>query len=141
MNTKTLPLHSSLLKTLRALLESRAPELLETLAVRIAAREQHSRPASDRIYLAGPMSGLPGLNYATFNAEAARLRGLGLQVQNPAENPAPACGSWEGYMAMALGQLATCGRVHLLPGWSRSAGALIERETAFALGLDMTHAE
>lgn len=137
---KTLPLHPALLKTLRALLESRAPELLESLSVRIAAREEHSRPATTRIYVAGPMSGLPGLNYRTFNEEAARLRAQGLHVENPAENPAPSCGSWEGYMVLALGQLATCGRIHLLPGWSRSAGALIERDTAFALGLDMTHA-
>jgi hypothetical protein len=30
-----------------------------------------------RIYIAGPMTGLPEFNYPAFNAEAQRLRGLG----------------------------------------------------------------
>ncbi|MCY1527250.1 hypothetical protein D9M68_623110 [compost metagenome] len=41
-----------------------------------------------RIYLAGPMTGLPEFNYPAFHAEAARLRALGYQVENPAENQA-----------------------------------------------------
>ena len=47
-----------------------------------------------RIYLAGPMSGLPELNYPAFHAKAAELRAAGHHVENPAENPAPPCGSW-----------------------------------------------
>lgn len=39
-----------------------------------------------RIYLAGPMTGLPEFNYPAFHAEAARLRGLGYQVENPADH-------------------------------------------------------
>ena len=41
-----------------------------------------------RIYLAGPMTGLPEFNYPAFHAEAARLRQLGYHVENPAENSA-----------------------------------------------------
>jgi hypothetical protein len=138
---KTTALPPLVLRTIAALLESRAPDLLADLAIRMTARERHERPSAERVYLAGPMSGLPELNYPTFHAEAARLRALGLHVENPADNPKPPCGSWEGYMCLALAQLATCGRIHLLPGWSRSPGALVERDTAFALGLDMTHAD
>lgn len=92
-----------------------------------------------RIYLAGPMTGLPDFNYPAFNAAAKRLRALGHEVLNPAENPAPPCGTWEGYMRMALRQLVECERIVLLPGWSESRGALIERSLAQALGMDVVH--
>ena len=42
-----------------------------------------------RVYIAGPMTGLPDFNYPAFNAAAAKLRALGLEVLNPAENPPP----------------------------------------------------
>ena len=46
-----------------------------------------------RIYIAGPMSNMPSLNFPAFHAEAARLRGLGYEVVNPAEvNPDPTAG-------------------------------------------------
>lgn len=92
-------------------------------------------PGMNRIYLAGPMSGLPELNYPEFNRAAAALRELGYQVENPAENPAPACGSWEGYMRLAIAQLVRCDEIHLLRGWSKSRGARIERQLAVDLGL------
>jgi hypothetical protein len=40
-----------------------------------------------KIYLSGPMTGLPDLNFPAFHAEAARLRALGYDVINPAELP------------------------------------------------------
>lgn len=88
-----------------------------------------------RIYIAGPMTGLPEFNYPAFNTAAERLRGLGYEVENPAENPEPHCGSWLGYMRMALRQLALCDGVALLPGWQSSRGARIEHQLATQLGL------
>ena len=88
-----------------------------------------------KIYIAGPMSGLPEFNYPAFHAEAARLRSLGHEVLNPAENPVPECGTWTGYMRMALRQLIECECVVLLPGWIESRGALIERSLAQALSM------
>nr|WP_265342954.1 DUF4406 domain-containing protein [Pseudomonas aeruginosa] len=93
-----------------------------------------------RIYLAGPMTGLPEFNYPAFHAEAARLRHLGYHVENPAENPAPACGTWAGYMRKALAQLVTCDAIALLPGWPSSRGANIERSLAFAMGMKVVMA-
>ena len=90
-----------------------------------------------RIYIAGPMTGLPEFNYPAFNAEAARLRALGYHVENPAENPAPASGAWEDYMKMALRQMLTCDTVAMLPGWGKSKGALIEYSLAKTLGLEL----
>ncbi|PZQ77956.1 MAG: hypothetical protein DI563_02010 [Variovorax paradoxus] len=88
-----------------------------------------------RVYIAGPMTGMPDLNYPEFHSVAGYLRELGYQVENPAENPEPPCGSWEAYMRMAIAQLVKCDEVHMLRGWSRSRGAKIEHELARTLGL------
>lgn len=83
-----------------------------------------------RLYIAGPMTGLPDYNYPAFNVAEQRLLALGYEVENPARNPEPACGSWLGYMRMALRQLALCDGVVLLPGWKSSRGANIEKHLA-----------
>jgi len=92
-----------------------------------------------KLYVAGPMTGLPEFNYPLFNAVAKRLRELGFEVLNPAENPVPPCGTWAGYMRMALVQLVQCDGIVLLPGWTESRGALLERAIAQALGIRVTH--
>lgn len=86
-----------------------------------------------RIYIAGPMSGLPAMNYPAFNAEADRLRALGFEVENPAENPEQE--SWEAYMRVALRQMLTCDTIALLPGWIHSKGATLERDIAQKVGM------
>lgn len=94
---------------------------------------------SRRIYIAGPMSGLPDYNYPAFNAVAEKLRALGCyEVENPAENPAPASDSWLDYMRLAIPQLMKCDEVVLLPGWAKSRGARIEHQLAVSLGLQVS---
>lgn len=90
-----------------------------------------------KIYIAGPMTGLPDNNYPAFHAAAVQLRAQGHMVANPAENEAPSCGTWLGYMRLALAQLILCDAVHLLPGWSRSRGATVEFALAKGLGLQV----
>ncbi|AZC35885.1 DUF4406 domain-containing protein [Pseudomonas chlororaphis] len=90
-----------------------------------------------RIYISGPMTGLPDLNYPAFNAAAELLRAEGYDVENPAENQAPPCGSWEGYMRLALVQLARCEGVLVLPGYRKSKGACLELFIAPKLGLQV----
>jgi nucleoside 2-deoxyribosyltransferase len=94
-----------------------------------------------KIYLAGPMTGMPDSNYPAFHRTAADLRALGFEVLNPAENPEPACGKWEGYMRMAISQLVQCDTVALLYGWQNSKGACIEYWLAWTLGLSIVMAE
>lgn len=91
-----------------------------------------------RIYIAGPMSGLPLDNYPAFNAETARLRALGYHVENPAENPRQ--DSWEAYMRQSIRQMLTCDLVAFLPGWAESRGALLERYVAHQVGLQLISA-
>lgn len=90
-----------------------------------------------RIYIAGPMSGLPEFNYPAFHAAAAVLRAQGHHVENPAENPSPDCGSWQAYMRMSLCQIAACDCLYMLPGWRSSRGARIEHGLALDLGLEV----
>lgn len=96
-----------------------------------------ARQGAKRVYLAGPMSGMPDLNYPAFNAKAAELRARGWHVENPAENPAPPCGTWQGYMRMGVWQLMTCEAIYLLPGWASSKGASMEFSIAQQLGLEV----
>lgn len=86
-----------------------------------------------RIYIAGPMTGLPDLNYPAFHAEAARLRAIGFRVENPAENQQQC--DWQSYMRVAIAQLVKCDAIALLPGWQSSRGALIENGLAVSLGI------
>jgi hypothetical protein len=81
------------------------------------------------------MSGIPEANYPAFHDAARRLRAMGLAVENPAENKAPRCGTWTGWMRKALRQIARVHGIVLLPGWQRSRGARLERKIARELGL------
>jgi recombination protein RecT len=55
-----------------------------------------------RIYISGPMTGLPELNFPAFNAEAARLRALGFEAVR-AQSRAGSSGPWVTHFeAMAL---------------------------------------
>jgi hypothetical protein len=92
-----------------------------------------------RIYIAGPMTGLPDYNYPAFNAEARVWRCRGFEVENPAEGPE--LPSWAAYMRRALRQLLTCEAIVLLPGWTRSKGATVEWMLASLLGLQMVYHE
>lgn len=86
-----------------------------------------------RVYICGPMTGLPGFNYPAFDAAEKRLRAQGYEVENPANNPQQDC--WLDYMRQAVAQLAECDAVYLLPGWRESRGAQVEYQLARGLGL------
>lgn len=99
----------------------------------------HESP-HQRVYVAGPMSGLPDMNYPAFHEAAARLRAKGWHVENPAENPDPhvdASCHWTAYMRMGVSQLMTCHAIYLLPGWQQSKGASLEYLIAQRLGLQV----
>ena len=90
-----------------------------------------------RIYISGPMTGLPGQNMAAFDAEALRLRGLGFEAENPAEINAWAEDGWHACMRRDLAALLTCDTLALLEGWQRSAGAHLEMHIAHRVGIEI----
>lgn len=88
-----------------------------------------------KIYLSGPMSGLPELNRPRFNREARRLRRAGHKVINPPElDRLEPKRTWEGNLRRDLRILVDqCDRVATLPNWKRSRGATLEVYVARAL--------
>lgn len=103
-----------------------------------------------RIYLAGPMTGIPEFNFPAFHAAAADWRTEGWEVENPAEhderidgfNPkTDAAKPHEHYMRRDLPLLCSCNAIALLPGWEHSKGCQNEVAVAEMCGLEFYHAD
>lgn len=84
-----------------------------------------------KVYIAGPMSGLPEYNRPAFFAEAARQSELGRSVLNPATLPDGL--SQAEYMSICLPMVMAADAIVLLPGWEESAGATAEFSLAAKL--------
>lgn len=88
-----------------------------------------------RIYVSGPMSGMPAFNFPAFHAAAVHLRAAGFEVVNPAELNPGAEKPWADCMRVDIRALMDCDGVAVLPGWSRSKGASLEVHIARELGM------
>jgi hypothetical protein len=92
------------------------------------------------LYISGPISGKPDLNFPAFHEAARLLRAAGYTVTNPAELDAQDAGktlTWEQYMRRDIKALMDCDGVALLPGWTESRGANLETEIAGRLGMKL----
>lgn len=90
-------------------------------------------------YIAGPMTGLPEFNYPKFHAVAAELRSRGVDVRCPTDNDDGSTDEpWDFCMRLAIKQLLECDEIALLPGWSSSRGAQLERRIATELGMTIS---
>lgn len=96
-----------------------------------------------KVYLSGPMSGLPEHNYPAFAKAAADLRALGIEVVSPHEldHLLAEGASWEDYMRNDLKALMDCTHLVLLPGWEDSRGAHLEVHLAHRLGITVRRLE
>ena len=107
-----------------------------------------------KIYLSGPMRGVPYFNFPRFLEETKRLRSEGHEVFCPAESDLEAygqevCNSPTGdladikHISFSLREALlrdckyiceTADTIALLPGWEKSKGATAERALGVALG-------
>lgn len=88
-----------------------------------------------RIYVAGPMTGLPEFNYPAFRTATEELLARGYDVEDPSRNENPTPGDYHGWLRAGLAQLIRCDAVALLPGWEESGGARLEVNVAATLGM------
>ena len=91
-----------------------------------------------RLYVAGPMTGLPEFNYPAFRTAGALLREVGHEPLNPIDaedhNPTPGTPqAWDWYMRHALRMVVAAEGLALLEGWHRSRGARLEVHVATSL--------
>lgn len=90
----------------------------------------------EKIYISGPMTGLPDYNEPAFFEAEKSLIDRGFTVINPARKEGREdCVTWSDYMRAALRDLAEAGGVAILPGWGGSRGSEIEVFLAHDLGM------
>ena len=95
--------------------------------------------AGVKVYIAGPMTGLPMFNRPAFFAAEAYLQAQGAVVMNPAILPEGF--SHDAYMRIAIPMMMECEAVAFLPGWQQSKGARQEFTRAHAFGLELLQLE
>ena len=95
-----------------------------------------------KLYIAGPMTGLPEFNYPAFFDAAHRLEAVGVEPINPARiDGREGCSSWLDYMRASLRDVAECDGIAVLPGWQDSRGAALEVHIARSLDLPVRPVE
>lgn len=93
-----------------------------------------------RLYVAGPMTGLPDFNYPAFRAATLRLLLRGYEVEDPSTN-ADQGTDYASYIRMGLLQMLGCDGIALLPHWGASRGVLLELTVAQAIGIPVKTVE
>lgn len=126
------PTHAELMAQLRMLANHEAAE-----AVAANRTPPADRPTRTKLYIAGPMTGLPEFNYPAFHAAKAELVAAGYLVLSPADNDDGQPHDWAWFMRKALAQLIRCDGVAVLPGSACSRGAHLEITVARALGMEV----
>ena len=99
-----------------------------------------------RIYIAGPMTGLPDLNRAEFRKavdfiwKALKETAIGFNPHQVAdmlgwtEKTPPS-----EIASVLLGELVNCDAIYMLRGWENSKGATAEHAVAKWIGLEITY--
>lgn len=91
-----------------------------------------------KVYISGPMTGLPDHNKTEFARAERYWSDLGYQVVNPLQNDY--IYDKEGYIAVLaqdIKDMLACDIVAVLPDWQNSKGAVQEVAVAIANGLEI----
>lgn len=86
-----------------------------------------------KVYISGPMTGMPAKNVERFQAAEEYLRLKGHIVLNPAILPEGL--TYQEYMSIDLAMLDAADAIYLLKGWDESPGASFEALCAHNKGL------
>jgi nucleoside 2-deoxyribosyltransferase len=89
-----------------------------------------------KVYIAGPMTGLPDDNFPAFLAAAKAWREAGWEVCNPAEAFDGAHGKhYRDYVEADMELLKHCDAIAMLEGWDsiNARGSIWERQIAVSL--------
>lgn len=95
-----------------------------------------------RVYIAGPMRGLPGHNFAAFDKATTRWREAGHAVYNPAEadrrvgfdgSTEPPRGFVDAAICRDVVEIARADALAVLPGWEKSRMGAVEVALVCAL--------
>lgn len=110
-----------------------------------------------RVYIAGPMTGIPRYNFPAFD-HAAKVWADEWEVVSPADLTRKLWREWHGcefderapvaandaggdvyreFLRADIRELLTCDAIALLPGWEKSRGVAVELTVARALELDV----
>ena len=88
-----------------------------------------------RVYISGPITGIPDYNRPAFAAAARALENMGHEPVNPHDvTPFDPHMDWADYLRNDLIALLGCDAITMLPGAHNSRGAALERHVADALG-------
>ncbi|MBF4433218.1 DUF4406 domain-containing protein [Vibrio anguillarum] len=90
-----------------------------------------------KIYIAGPMTGLPEFNKPEFFKAEFKLSCDNYTVLNPAILPDGL--QHHEYMEICLPMVRVSSAVYMLKGWEKSKGAVMEHEYAKDLRLEITY--
>lgn len=88
-----------------------------------------------KVYIAGPMTGLPDFNRDAFRKQHVSLMHQGHIVLCPAVLPDGL--SHLQYMDICFAMVRAADAIFMLRGWEKSAGAVAEHALAKKLGLDI----
>lgn len=100
-----------------------------------------------RLYIAGPMSGIPEHNFPAFKQAAHRLRRMGHEVVSPVEmdeadgfdgktepDTDPGSNRWAEFLARDIIVVVGVDGIVVIDGWENSRGAALEVHVARELG-------
>jgi hypothetical protein len=88
-----------------------------------------------KIYISGPMTGIPQYNFPAFDKAEEALRHMGLDVYNPASKGVIEGYEWKDYLKIDIPELFKCDAVAVLHGWEHSRGACFEIFNAQQVGI------
>lgn len=91
-----------------------------------------------KVFISGPMTGLPEYNLPAFREAARQLTAAGYEALNPGARGVIPGYTWTDYMRDSIALLMRADMVVVLPGWASSEGARTEVAIAKKLGMIVT---